>query len=264
MPSSPRHPATDGRADYLLVDYGSIDREPWDFSQALAAALSFAGSLLSGRNFAIAFTAAISFSGSVARGASKVFAASVSPSGAISRATAKGLAATLSFGGAQTKLLSRALSGTLSFGGSLSTQLSKFLQQQLLTRVKTIVSAMRLNEPATALRTHSILTKVIGPDEMAFKRGTDIEFETTFTDADGVLYDPNTNTVKVQVKKPDGTVYTGWSFADNKYMTRQSTGVYRVILQTAASDPVGTWTVEVQGSVGAYTSMDDFKFSLKA
>lgn len=91
-----------------------------------------------------------------------------------------------------------------------------------------------------------------------------IQFEATFTDGDGTLYDPDNNTVKIQIRKPDATVVTGFAFSDNKYLTKISTGVYRYDYQTAVTDTTGIWTAEVQGSSGSNVSMDDLKFMLKS
>jgi|ERR1051326_1909739 hypothetical protein len=123
---------------------------------------------------------------------------------------------------------------------------------------------LRLKTIAVALRLKSVAIRRIGQDELTVKRGTDIPLEVTFTDADGNLYDPDTNTAKLQVKKPDGTTYTGYAFTDNKYLTKISTGVYRITFQTAVADPVGLWTLEVQGATAPNTSMNDIKVLVRA
>ena len=96
-----------------------------------------------------------------------------------------------------------------------------------------------------------------------YKLGTAIDFDVVFTDANGNQYDPDINTVKIRVKKPDGTVYAGWDWTDNKYLTKVAVGDYQVSFQTLATDPVGYWVFEFSGSSGPYTSRSDLKLSLR-
>lgn len=129
-----------------------------------------------------------------------------------------------------------------------------------------IQAVFRLRNRTTRFttRNRALRLKVVGPQDMAFKRGTVIEFEATFADADGTLYDPDVNTVLLQVRIPALTVLSGWAYSDAKTFTKISTGVYRITYQSAVTDTVGTWLFEMRGTVGSYTATEDAKIQVKS
>lgn len=112
---------------------------------------------------------------------------------------------------------------------------------------------------------YNVAIKVVGPEEMAYKRGTNVLFEVTFTDKDGNVFNPDTNTAKLYVKKPDGTYLTGYDPAlGGAAMTQITTGVYQKDVQFARTDPVGRYIVEAEGRVGAKTFLDEAQIQVKA
>lgn len=153
------------------------------------------------------------------------------------------------------RTISKTFTVNISPAVSFTKALTRFLKQQL----SYLFNFVRITAPGPR-----VLITATGPDELQFKRGTVIKFHAEFTDKDGTLYDPDTGTVEIQIRKPDGTVYTGWNFSDNKTLTKISTGIYEIDFQTSTSDTVGVYKAEVAGVSGANTSMDDLQFMVKA
>lgn len=189
----------------------------------------------------------------------KTFTASTSPTATLIKSAVKLITATTGptavFISRKINLYYVAIAAGLGLTAAQFPTFLKWIQQQLAIRARAL--NIRSRNKYTTI-------KVVGPQEMAYKRGTNIEFEATFTDADGTLYDPDVNTVKLQIRKPDLTILTGWSFADNKVMNKVSTGVYRLTYQSTTSDITGTYLVESTGAVGAIVTLDDAKIQVKA
>jgi hypothetical protein len=161
---------------------------------------------------------------------------------------------------------------------------TRWIQQQLAMRFRSVVmgvrprrkSAMTMREEVDPVlrrrrvapqvrNKRNITLRTVGPQEMVFKAGTSIEFEATFTDADGALYDPVLNTIKLFLKQPDNTYKTGYvPGVSGAAMAKISLGVYRVTWQSSRSDQLGIWTAEAEGTLGGETALDDIKFQLKA
>lgn len=101
---------------------------------------------------------------------------------------------------------------------------------------------------------------------MAYKRGTDVMFEATFTDKDGNPYDPDTGTAKLYCKNfVTGIYLAGYDRATGgAVMARTALGVFQKDVQFALTDAAGQYEVEVEGFVGTKRSLDSIKISVRA
>jgi hypothetical protein len=274
------------------------------YTQALSGTLSFAGSLKerANKNFTgnLGFSGVItkltkktlagglSFAGAVhKRTTLRVFTATVSFAGTIKRSARRTFVGGLSFAGNVGKTRNKLMAASLSFSGALSTvfayiqvqlaaipnilNISHFNFRAIATRVwQDLAPAERYtNIPISNAPSNFVTIVVKGPQEVAYKRGTSILFEATFTDKDGVLYDPDVGTAKMYVKNvsvPAAPVYlTGYDRATGgKSMTKISTGVYQADWQSLLTDAVAPYEVEVEGFVGVKRSLDSVKVSVRA
>lgn len=250
--------------------------------KTLAASVSSAATLT--KSLPRTLSTAVASSASLSRRMGKPLAATAASSVSLVRRVGKSLTTTAPSTATLGRLISKVLATSTAAVASIARVVNRFIQQQLALAAKTslVSGALRrivaftasekssvvidARESAVAARpARYISITTVGPDEMTFKAGTAIQFETTFTDADGALYDPDTGTVKMYVKKPDGTYYTGYAYGvSGVVMTKISTGVYRGTFQTNRTDPTGNWTLEVEGYVGSERSFDDLKFQVRA
>ena len=243
---------------------GAIAKSKIQF-KSLTAGLSFAGSFVGAAKKAV--TGALSFSGAILRYTPRVVAGALSFSGSVQRIAVRANTGIVTFaGGVATSLTHRLFfTSSLSFSGLLKT-LRQWLQVQLAILEKPILLAIReqpIREVPKPQWQANIQVK--GPIEMAYKRGTNVLFEATFTDKDGNNYDPDVGTAKLYAKKPDGTYLTGYDPAvGGRLMTQISTGVYQADLQLQRTDLVGQWEIEVEGYVGTKRSLDSLKIQVRA
>ena len=250
--------------------------------RTLTAQLSFVGVL--GRKAFRSLSASLSFAGSLQKSARRALSANLGFAGAMSKVTVRTLGSSLTFATSMTKRTAKAFTASLSFVGTLVQRL-QWIQVQLAVLPNIITAAhwafrsigvavteavdvvLRHTQNAVRHETyHRIQIAVKGPQEMAYKRGTNVLFEATFTDKDGLNFDPDTGTARIYVKKPDGTYMTGYDPAvgNGAAMTKMSTGVYQKDVQFARTDPVGQYEIEVQGTVGTKTSLDSVKINVRA
>lgn len=254
-------------------------------ARTLQGSLSFVGNLT--KQAPMGLTAGLSFTGSLARQGGKSLDAVLSTTGAFAKAARRTMTGALSFGGSldtilfafwkqftasisfssgMSKRTSRALSGAVSFGGALL-QRFVWLQIQLSTLPRYVtLGHFRQRFPTMLWKSqYNVQIRVVGPQEMAYKRGTNVLFEATFTDKDGVVFDPDAGTAKLYAKKPDGTYMTGLDPATGgRLMTAVAVGVYQADVQFARTDPVGRYTIEAEGKVGTKTFLDDAQIQVKA
>lgn len=89
-----------------------------------------------------------------------------------------------------------------------------------------------------------------------FEPGTAVKITTTIKDVLNVLLDPTS--VKITIWKGSAT-----AVVTNADMTKQSTGVYFYVWQTATNTPTGIYSVKTTAVYAGYTSVktiDDFLY----
>lgn len=238
---------------------GSLSRIP---GRIFTGILSFSGAL--GRRIPVKFTAGLSFTGAMVKRAGKALTGGLSFAGAVIRFPLKGFVATISPAGALVKNIVKDSVGSLSFSSIFDSHIiGKFIDvtvKGITNTLAVIVNSLKFIGILT--KTYNILVKAYS--DMAFKIGTVAIIEATFTDKDGNLFDPDTGTAKLSVKKPDGTYYSGFLASPNgAVMTKISTGLYQKTFQSAFGDPRGLWTFEVEGYSGPSRTVDDAKIQFR-
>lgn len=227
-------------------------------------------------------TGGLSFAGAMTKRSSRSHAGGLSFSGTVRKAARKSFSGGLTFSGAVTRSIpfKKVLTGGLSFIGGLSAQRSfgkiltgvvSFIGTLIQTKVLgrwMEVEANIIEQPFIfrdmPYTTITIIVKE--PEEMAYKRGTDVLFEATFTDPDSNPIDPDTGTARLYCKFVNTGVYlAGYDRATSgKLMDKISTGVYRADVQFGLADTVGQYETEVEGYIGTKRALDSIKISLRA
>ena len=234
-------------------------------AHSLTGILSFSGAVTVTKVTAKALSGALSFSGAVSKRTLHELSGGLSFSGTLVHKGLKSLAGSLSFVGTFFRKLSvsQIMTASLSLGATLSTALERFGDW--------LSAEMRITESIELMTLSSIArVSVKGPDSMAYKRGTDVLFEVTFTDKTGQNFDPDTGTAKLYVKLIDpstglGTYITGYDRATGgKVLTKTAVGVYEGDVQFLLTDTVGQYEVEMEGFLGTKRFLDSVKVAVKS
>jgi len=268
------------------------------FLRAFAGVLSFTGTWSRVGTFLRSFPSVLTFTGTWTRSATilRSLAGTLSFSGAFSAGKAyfRNMAGVLSFTGTFSRLrqffrtFTAALPlignitvqrvglpivyvknfvASLSFTGTHTIQryiqfyqqVREFLFSTVKIRGKGWMDDLTINKSYLVMR-----SRIVGPQELAYKAGTAIIIETTFTDSNGGLIDPDVGTAKLYVKNPTGGYVAGFVRAvSGGAMTKISLGVWQYTYQTTVGDAAGGWTFETEGKIGTITSIDDVKIQIK-
>lgn len=224
--------------------------------QILAGTLSFVGNVSRSLVQSKALSGTLSFVGGLSRGTRKTITGSLALSGAVTRAATRSMAGALSSTGTLNKRFPHLLVGAVSFTGLMSSQFVKTWVEPILKILGRFIGISH----------HQRAKLIVRGPEVAYKRGTDVLFEVTFTDKTGQVFDPDPGTIKLYCKLLSTGVYlTGYTRAGGGVaMTKTSVGVYEADVQFLITDTVGAYEVEAEGKIGAKNFLDSVKISVRA
>lgn len=226
-------------------------------SRSLPGVLSFVGAHTRNKTTAKAVTGALSFVGANTRIKGKSFTAGLTFVGSVVRKPLKTLGSALTFVGGVGRRVSKAFTAVLTFKGSYFSNRT-WIEQALAIKERLIL--------IFSFEKRDIKIVVKEPIEVAYKRGTDVLFETTFTDRDGLPIDPDPNTAKLYCKnKRTGVYLTNYDRATGgQTMTKIAVGVYQMDVQFLLTDSVDYYEVECEGYIGPKRSLDSIVISVRA
>lgn len=239
------------------------------FVKAFTGGLTLSGTVTYIKRKGILLAGVVTFGGSIKRQTNKAFAGGIAPIGSISRQTRRFFTASVGFSGALNRLRQKMLSASVGFSGVLTRAIPPIRWVQVTLRatpkLATMFHHLWVMVTARAQSYKPIDIRVKGVPELAYKRGTSIMFEITFTDSNGALYDPDTGTAKMYVKKPDGTYLSAYDrVTGGKPLTYVSQGLYTGVLTLALTDPIGSYEVEAEGKTGILPTLESIKVSVRA